>query len=66
MVAGATIFGGFVDIGDLNKPAKFEPVRPVNVGDIGSFVEKMFKKCAKRPPRQKIFYHIYENPDNAK
>jgi hypothetical protein len=41
MVAGATIFGGFVDTGDLNKPAKFEPVRPVNVGDIGSFVEKM-------------------------
>jgi hypothetical protein len=34
MGAGATVFGGIVGIGDLNKPAKFEPDRTVNVGVI--------------------------------
>jgi hypothetical protein len=34
MGAGATVFGGIVGIGDLNKPAKFQPDRTVNVGVI--------------------------------
>jgi hypothetical protein len=50
MGAGATVFGGIVGIGDLNKPARFEPNRTVNVEDIGGFVEKWGQKCAKRPP----------------
>jgi hypothetical protein len=50
MGAGATIFGGIVGFGDLNKPAKFEPNRTVNVEDIGGFVEKSGQKCAKRRP----------------
>jgi hypothetical protein len=31
---GATVFGGIVVTGDLNKPAKFQPDRTVNVGVI--------------------------------
>jgi hypothetical protein len=63
--AGATVFGGIVGIGDLNKPAKFQPNRTVNIEDIGSFVEKLGQKCGKRPPSLKIFIHIYEHSDNA-
>jgi hypothetical protein len=56
MGAGATVFGGIVGIGDLNKPARFEPNRTVNVEDIGGFVEKWGQKCAKRPPRKKFSF----------
>jgi hypothetical protein len=62
MGAGATVFGGIVGIVDLNKPAKFEPNRTVNVEDIGGFVEKWGQKCAKRPPRKKFSITFTNNP----
>jgi hypothetical protein len=54
--AGATVFGRIVGIGDLNKHAKFQPNRAVNIEDIGGFVEKWGKNVQNAPARKKFSF----------